>query len=572
MLLAMFAAVPLHAQLVAMPPEPDQANPLGQPTNVHGIVKNAFTGEPLPRALVLVEGQAGMGALTDGDGRFEISGVGLGPTVFQITKPGFEDAAGAATDTTMRDLRGYTHNVVVTPDTPELVFSMRPTNSIRGHIDLSTGDPAQNNAVTLLAKEIVNGRAVWRPQGGTRVNSDGTFHFAHLSDGDYVVVAEPAPDSDITAGLPAADPDRDTVSNWYPQMYYPDARDFSGAARIHLEGGEAAQANMTLPLEAFHPIRAALQLPQGMGAPGEGAGVTAEIAGLDGYHLPYPARYDKGAVQALLPDGSYSLRVTANQPQVVSFSTSRSFRGVSFRRAPQITGEVDFTVAGHALTRLRVPVGPQTPTPLDIDINRSGSGTQAGNSNRGQVFVEISQAGPLTDGMNTMYAQGTGPGQVDTAPPSPGRYWVHTVVAEQGVCESSFTAGGASLAREPLTVGPAGVTAQLTLTLRDDCASLKLSLPPANAGMVAGEETAYTVYVVPDFDFTTDARSITLRASTGGTFTFNSLTPGAYHVYTFATPVDLEYHNRDALAAMPGQAITLTPNATQDLTLEVPAP
>lgn len=551
---------------------PDQANPLGPPVTVHGIVKNAFSGEPLPRALVLVDGQAGMGALTDGDGRFEIQGVTLGPNIFQITKPGFEDAAGAANSTTMRDLRGYTHNVVVTEETPELVFSMRPTNSIRGHIDLSTGDPAQNNPVTLLAREIVNGRAVWRPQGSTRANADGSYHFAHLSDGDYALAAEPTPDSDITAGLPAADPTREIASNWYPQTYYPDAHDFSGAAHIHLAGGEQAQANLTLPLETFHAVHATLLLPPGMGAPGEGAGVSLEVTTPEGYHLPYPVSYNKNnSAQALLPDGTYSLRATANQPQILSVSNSRSFRGVSFRRTPSLTGQIDFTVAGHALNRLRIPVAAQTPTPLQIDINHTGTQAQTSNPNRGQVFVEISQAGPLTDGMNTMFAQGSGLGQVDTNPPSPGRYWVHTVIAEQGVCESSFTAGGASLAREPLTVGPAGVTAQLTLTLRDDCASLKLSLPSSVAGMAAGEETAYTVFVVPDFDFTTDARSITLRASTGGTFTFNSLTPGSYHVYTFSTPVDLEYHNRDALAAVPGQSVTLAPNATQDLTLEVPA-
>ena len=33
---------------------------------VHGVVKNAATGEPLPRVLVSVESQSGKGVLTDG--------------------------------------------------------------------------------------------------------------------------------------------------------------------------------------------------------------------------------------------------------------------------------------------------------------------------------------------------------------------------------------------------------------------------------------------------------------------------------------------------------------------------
>ena len=46
---------------------------------VRGVVKNAATGQPVPRALVRIEGDAASGALTDGDVRFEISGVPVWP-------------------------------------------------------------------------------------------------------------------------------------------------------------------------------------------------------------------------------------------------------------------------------------------------------------------------------------------------------------------------------------------------------------------------------------------------------------------------------------------------------------
>ncbi|HWC96273.1 MAG TPA: carboxypeptidase regulatory-like domain-containing protein [Candidatus Sulfopaludibacter sp.] len=576
---ALSGAIPARPQQDERPLSPE-SNALGPPATVHGMVKNALTGEPLPRALVLVDGQGGVGALTDGDGRFELSGVPLGPNVIQITRPGFEDAAGAPPGVSLRDLRGFSHNVFVTANTPELDFSLRPTNSIRGRVDLSTGDPA-NNSVSLLRREIGNGRAVWHPVGGTRVNADGVYHFAHLQDGDYAVAAEPAPDSDTVLPLSLPDSGHTIAANWYPQIYYPDARDFSGAAHIHISGGEQAQANLTLPLEAFHRVSAALQLPGESGASGNLSGVQAEIATQDGHHLPYPAVYNKkeNAVDALLPDGSYALHVTAfNAFQGGRDSMSSHggpaglWEGTRQNLHTASTGQLDFTVAGRALGKLRIPVGPQTPTPLQVDVSRAGSQTSSAATGRGEVFVEISQAGPLTDGMQSVFAQGQGPGNLNTLPPSPGRYWVRTVVAQRGLCESSFTAGGANLGREPLTVGPGGVTAPLTLTLRDDCASLQVSLPPNQAGMTVGEEPAYTVYVVPDFDFTTEARSITLRASTGGTFTFNSLTPGSYHVYTFSAPVDLEYHNSEALASLAGQAVTLAPDATQNLTLEAPAP
>ncbi|HME58349.1 MAG TPA: hypothetical protein VKF63_08420, partial [Terracidiphilus sp.] len=126
---------------------------------------------------------------------------------------------------------------------------------------------------------------------------------------------------------------------------------------------------------------------------------------------------------------------------------------------------------------------------------------------------------------------------------------------------------------EPLVVGPAGVTAPLILTLRDDCASLALTLPTAGDSLAPGEERWYTVYVVPDFESTENTSPRPLRPTSGGTVTLEGLTPGSYHVYTFAAPVVLEYHNLAALAALPtpGQAVTLSPGTTSSLVLEVPA-
>ena len=53
------------------------------------------------------------------------------------------------------------------------------------------------------------------------------------------------------------------------------------------------------------------------------------------------------------------------------------------------------------------------------------------------------------------------------------------------------------------------------------------------------------MYAVPDFDSTSEVQPVTLRASTGGTVTLSGLTPGNYHVYTFAGDVELAYRNRD---------------------------
>ena len=78
------------------------------------------------------------------------------------------------------------------------------------------------------------------------------------------------------------------------------------------------------------------------------------------------------------------------------------------------------------------------------------------------------------------------------------------------------------------------------------------------------------MYAIPNFDSTSDVAPVTLRASTGGSVTLSGLTPGNYHVYTFAGAVELAYRNRDALAALAnrGQAIALSPGATGNLVVE----
>jgi hypothetical protein len=556
----------ISAALVAQPGPAQQEsnNALGPPTTVHGVVMNAATGEPLPRVLVQINGGSGQSVLTDGDGRFEVAGVSLGPCVFQLTRPGFEDMPSSDGSLPLRDLRGYTRNVFVTASTPELTFTMRPTNSIRGHMELSTGDIAQNIGVTLLERQIQLGRASWRPAASTRTNADGNFHFGHLGDGDYIVKADPAPEAELP-GQPIADP-RNLHWNGYPEIYHPDAHDFSGAAQLHLSGGQQSEANITMPLEAFHALTAAVVLPPDLRNSSTGNVVTPELVGSSGMQVPYTVTMDGYKLTALVPDGSYSIRVTASHPDRAMGPGGASTVHLEATR----TGQVDFTVAGHPVNT-RIPVGPMAASPLQVVVNRTGRSTASNvPGSHGEVFVEISQAATLTDGMQTEFAKGSGPGALETSPPAPGKYWVHTVIADSALCEDSFTAGGASLGREPLVVGQSGATAPLTLTLRDDCASLKVSLPNNSAAMTAGEERGYVVYLVPDFDTTAEADSTDLRPSTTTSRTFVALRPGGYHVYTFAAPVNLEYRNRDVLAGLHGQAITLAPGDSAELTVEVP--
>ena len=153
-----------------------------------------------------------------------------------------------------------------------------------------------------------------------------------------------------------------------------------------------------------------------------------------------------------------------------------------------------------------------------------------------------------------------------------GLLWIDAQVTDRSLCVGSFTAGGINLAREPLNLNPSATPLPMELTLRSDCATLTLELPPALSAFLPGEEPFYTVYVVPDFDTTANTPPMNIHPSSGAFLTLDGLTPGNYHVYVFDSPVRLEYRNPAVLAALSnrGQWVTLSPGLTTSLTLEVP--
>ena len=578
-------ATQLAAQDQSFPvQQSDQPTTPSQPTRVtvEGVVRNAASGEPLARAMVQIEGDADTGTLTNGEGRFGIPNVPVGPQTIRIVKPGYRDRPYATEETGLQ-AEGPAHSVLVAAQMPELVFSLSPNCAIRGHIELSTGDPADGIAVMLVKQVVRSGRSVWTQEATARTNGDGAYRFGGLPDGVYAVYTQPALESEPAVSLVAAGSAAKVARSGYASVFYPDARELAGASRIRVSGGSQFEANFSLMLEPFYPVTALATTqtdPTGTGKAGQQGGYTAAVLDASGHLLPYFAQYDETthSLQANLPDGTYVLvvRGSVRPPSQGDFIVDRISFPRGQNRPNSLAGSVEFTVAGHAVIGLHVPLGPSQTASVHLRLvhNRDGPPSAALSGNNAADFVNLSldpSDGIPLNGGDSLWSMENAPDTI-TFTAQPGAYWLSAYLPRKGLCAGSFNAGSFNLAREPLPMSLAASPPPMEFALSDDCGTLALSLPPALASFLPGEESFYTVYVVPDFDTVQNLPPMTVHPSSGTTLTLDGLTPGSYRVYMFDSPVHLEYRNPAVMSALPvaGQQVTLAAGTASNLVLEAP--
>jgi hypothetical protein len=560
------------AEPTQQPADQQPSNSASARVSVHGVVRNQATGEPLARALVQIEGDANTGTLTDSEGRFEIADLPAGPQIFRVVKPGFRDRPFANEEAGLQ-AEGPAHSVLVETQEPELEFWLAPDCAIRGRIELSTGDTAGGINLVLLKHLVQNGRAVWAQVAATRSHGDGSYRFGGLPDGTYAVVTLPALDSDLFETLIAAGSTAKVARSGFAAVYYPEAHDLAGASPIQVSGGSQAEANFSLTAEPFYPVSASAGA--GQDAEGQAIAIVMDAAG---HPLPYNAQFDPAThtLQADLPDGSYQLVVRSfTRRGGAEDSLIKDLETGPRLRQGALVGSVGFTVAGHAISGLRVPLGPPQPATVHLRIVHASDGPPpaAATNVRELANLVLDRAeGVPFNGGDGVWSMESGPDWIAITA-LPGAYWLSGFAGRGGTCFGSLGGNSLNPARDPVIMSLTAAPPPMELTLRDDCGKLALNLPPALASVLPGEEPSYTVYVVPDFDSLQQIPPMTMHPSSGPVLSIDNLTPGSYQVYLFDTPVHLEYRNAAAMAALSnsGQQVTVSAGTTASLVLEMPA-
>ncbi len=555
-----------------LPVAPNTQPPAEATATLHGVVINAATGEPLQRALVRLTSGRTLGALTDGEGRFAISGIPTGMQTFDVQKPGFGGVV-AMTDFTVPT----SHTVRVAAEMPDVRFPLAPLNALDGQVTLSTGDPAVGIGLTLLRQTIQAGRASWSEVDRHQATPDGRFRFSGLDDGAYLLMTRPAFDNE-SAGAPSCNGQSPTEVSGYPVTFYGGTADIGGAAHLVLNGGQTGHANLTLTVATFHEV----QVTPARAPVGGQWQFSAVLEDPDGVQLEYPLRQEEKthAFCAYLPDGNYVLTAAASMSGVAERFASSMGRAANPNS--ELSGMINLSVEGHAETRLRVPLGNGAGTPVHVHYEPAAPAPpntqEAAAEEEGEgapvtvAAIRVNGLGAKGDG--GVVASTEGGEDAELGKLSPGRYWMGATTNRRGTCLGAVTSGGQSLAHTPWVAGPSGTGQAIEVVVRTDCATLKLQLAGGLNGEIPGEDPTLYYYVIPTFDFVGELREGALQSSGDRTASLEYLTPGTYRVYTFSTPREIEFQNPEAMERLGGQSqeVTLEPGGNASLVVVAPTP
>lgn len=554
-----------------IPPVPtsEVQQPTGPPVTVSGIVLNAATGRPLPRALVKVDGTQVVGVLTDGDGRFEIPGVSSGEWAFDVSKPGFRSAASGDDQYTPAF-----RQVKVASGMPELTFSLTPNGAIYGHLTLSSGSPALGIGLTLLRRTINDGRAEWEAPDIHQSTPDGNFRYSGLRDGAYLLMTEPEFDNEESKE-PACNADSPAVMPGYAAQFSNGTRDIASAAPILLAKGQNVEIDLALQETNYHLVKVHL-----LRAPsGAGWAFSHMLLDQNGQEMPYPFHEEKDhSLCAYLPDGLYELAVQVSNDKGALAESDEPVATAPKASTKNFTGVLDFSVDGAAATTLGISLAQVAPTSVHLNFE-PGLPTTAKSASRGDEEPNPSVA-PLDLSATRVNNSGQQPGAALSAdqvsgtayelePATPGSYWIHASLNTDGLCLGAVTAAGQDMALVPWVVGPSGTGAPIDVVLRTDCAKLTVQLSAALPEEAVGQGATFYVYAVPLFGTVGGVPRQQIQQFGERSATFEDMTPGTYRVFALSAPRSIEFHNPVALERLgSGQQVTLEPGGSANLVLE----
>ncbi len=497
--------------------------------SIRGQVVNAVTGEPIRKATVVAryieKRQLAVSTTTDAAGQFALEALEPGSWRLSAERNGFVASEYGA----RKPGRPGTMLVLAAGrNMTEVAVRLWPQGVITGRVLDEDGDPVRGASVQASRFRYNGPRKQLMTAGAANTNDLGEYRIFDLTPAKYIVTVRyrrDPPGRGTVDRTPGAQPDENYVTT-----YYPGTRDAAAAAQLDVTPGGQVR-NIDVTLSKAHTVRVRGRL---VGESPEG-GRRMQVV------LMSAAGGSQGA--AASPNGEFEIAGVVPGSYVLMAYSGRGGRTSAVRHPIEVgNGNVEGVVLNMS----------QAVT-LSGRVRVDGQGTLPA----GRLLVRLQpyeqgsfQFGPLPNAS----VGADGAFKLDST--TPDRYRVMVAGVPEGYYVKSISSANLDVLAAGLDVGAAAPQ------------PLDIVLSP-NAGQITGtaqnaaaQEPArgVTVVLIPQDKERRDMANL-YRATTtdaAGHFTFRSLVPGNYRVYSWE---DVEYglwFDPDFMQTMAGKGEPVT--------------
>ncbi len=509
--------------------------------SIEGRVVSSTTGEPLPKAVLMLAGGAPpnvVSAVTDDSGGFSFPGLTEGRYRLAVQRAGYigqfyGTGAGAATGAYLLLAPGQHLKVV---------YKLVPTTVISGRVLDEKGEPVSNMAVMALQAGYQRGVRRWRRAAAVTANGKGEFRIANLAAGKYLVAT--FSESSTSSTSVSAQPPGDKPEPEHVPTFFPSATDAAGAVPVQVDAG-AETGGIEIRLRKTDTVRIRGRVagaPEGKSAAVllSPAGVTeVALASLQGARRAYSRE----------KDGAFELKGVVPGTYLLSASFVMPDQGVLVASTPLQVGR------RHIDGIVLQPVAAQ---------ELAGSVEVADNpeAKLNNLQIALEPVEYMSLGADSAAA---GPdGKFRLKDILPGRYFVQVRNLPEGAYVRSLRYGAQTVPEEGIDL-TGGVSGSLRVTL---------SLAGARVeGVVQNEEgepvSGATVVLAPD----SRRYSLFKETQTGenGSYSLKGVAPGEYKILAWENIEAGAYLDPDFLKRYEGKAekLSLKENERQPVSLKV---
>lgn len=527
-----------------------------QKTTISGVVINAVTRAPVPRALVSTPDNR-YATFTDSSGQFQFDIEKENADTFSGPRE-LTRLSGPSQDRTWINARkpgfiGEGPNGALASPGKEVTIALTPEALIVGRVTFSTADTTSHVNVQLFSRQNQDGLPRWITRTTALTNSAGEFRFADLPPGQYRLVTNESLDNDPGMML-----SRNQVYG-FPPVYYPGGPDFATAGTIEVTAGQTVQADLSLVRQPYYSVRIAVN-----GDISNGLNVIVSSQGHrgPGYSLGFNAGQHR--IEGLLPNGNYVIDAMSSAENAASGTTTLRVAGAP-AEGPTLTMVPNSGIVLNVKEEFS-----------DTHWNVSSSWNVGGrmipmHGPRVYLSANLEPADDFGEAVVASLRPPLGPKDdslVLTNVP-PGRYWLRLNTARGYV--ASATMGAIDLLHQPFVV-TAGSATSLDVTVRDEYSSVEGKVTGWNPDSMKSEDPDTQnawIYFLPLPDGAGQFQQ--LGVSPNENFTLQQIVPGSYRVLAFAhAKENLPYRDPQAMKAYEtrGQVIHLA--AGQKTNLQVP--